>query len=588
MNRRRINAFAATVLSASLAVSGCSVPWQRDGVQAFVAAFNEGEYQEAAGATSDPQQALQDLEEMAAGIGESSVALSAGGEEDGAYEIEAQWTVPSGAQFSTTGSASLGEASDTMVWDASVFDSQLSGDVSFVYSDDRDVSTQLLDRNGTDVMEWTTVQVVSAGPDAIGRAEEIAAAVNPVLPDVTPESVRAAIESAGEDSTVLYTFRPEDWEAVGSALSQIEELQVSEQGQMLGAVREADSPLEGGLRDYWLEQITAAAGWTLAAQTPDGRVVLGQEDADPVEPLRTTLDLGVQTAANRALELEERPAAIVALSASTGGVIAVSQNDAADAKGPIALTGLYPPGSTFKTVTTAAALQRGTVTANETVACPAVAEIDGRVIPNDGEFDLGEVSMTEAFAQSCNTTQGFISQDLQPEDLPNMAAQMGIGVDFQAPGMTTVTGAVPATEPGAARVEAAIGQGEVLASPFGLAVMEATLGNGGRMVLPSIMQGEETTADQQPEPIDPAVVGDIRDMMAATVERGTASSLSYIEDLGGKTGTAEVGDGSSHGWFTGIKGDLAFAVFVEGGGSSAPAVQATERFLTNPAMEEWR
>lgn len=156
MTHRRACALTATVLSASLVVSGCSAPWQRDGVQAFVAAFNEGEYQEAAEATSDPQRALQDLHEMAAGIGDSTVTLSADGEE-GTYEIEAQWTVPSGAEFSTTGSARLSEASDTMVWDASIFDSQLSGDVSFVYSDDRDVGTQLLDRNGTDVMEWTAV-----------------------------------------------------------------------------------------------------------------------------------------------------------------------------------------------------------------------------------------------------------------------------------------------------------------------------------------------------------------------------------------------------------------------------------------------
>ncbi|MFP3468011.1 penicillin-binding transpeptidase domain-containing protein, partial [Leifsonia sp. SIMBA_070] len=77
----------------------------------------------------------------------------------------------------------------------------------------------------------------------------------------------------------------------------------------------------------------------------------------------------------------------MAISPSTGGILAVAQNDAANKEGPIALTGLYPPGSTFKTVTTAAALTSGAVTPQTQLPCPGRATIEGRTIPNEDEFD---------------------------------------------------------------------------------------------------------------------------------------------------------------------------------------------------------
>ncbi len=98
-----------------------------------------------------------------------------------------------------------------------------------------------------------------------------------------------------------------------------------------------------------------------------------------------------------------QPAAIVALRPSTGAVLAVAQNAPADAQGAIALTCLYPPGSTFKTVTTSAALQAGKVTPDTVLPCPGTENIEGRQIPNDDNFDLGSVPLHSAFAHSCNT-----------------------------------------------------------------------------------------------------------------------------------------------------------------------------------------
>ncbi|PRC51714.1 penicillin-binding protein, partial [Mycobacterium sp. ITM-2017-0098] len=86
-----------------------------------------------------------------------------------------------------------------------------------------------------------------------------------------------------------------------------------------------------------------------------------------------------------------------------------AQNAPADAQGPIALTGLYPPGSTFKTVTVSAALQAGQVTPDSRRCCPGTENIEGRQIPNDDNFELGDVPLHTAFARSCNTTMGRLA-----------------------------------------------------------------------------------------------------------------------------------------------------------------------------------
>lgn len=588
---RRLRLPAVLVVT-GLALSGCSVPWGSDPVGDFIEAFNAGDDATAATLVDDPDLAAEDLSALRGNIGETRVELEEGGEDDedeNSTTITATWTVPSGDTVESTGQAVISEQdSELLDWSKQIFSTEFTEDSTITYSDDRDFTVPVKDRNGTDVLAWTPVTVITAGPGLAAQAEEIAEAVRPVIPEADEESISETIDGVEGEPVSLFTLREEDFEEVRSALESIEGLEFREQGQLLGPTRDTASPLDGGLREYWTDQITADGGWTLQASSPTGETVLGQEQPAETEPIMTTLDLGLQSAAQNALGSIEEPASIVAMSASTGGVLGVAQNEAADEQGPISLTGLYPPGSTFKTVTTAAALERGTVTPDEQVACPASAEIDGRVIPNDSDFELGEVSMTQAFAQSCNTTQGFISQELEPADMKNAGLSLGLGVDFSTPGMTSVTGSVPETEPGAARVEAAIGQGEVLASPFGLATMEASLGNNGEMVLPTLIQGEETEADQQPEPLDPQVVDDLRAMMTETVSSGTASSLSDIEGLGGKTGTAETGGGASHGWFVGIKGDLAFAVFVEGAGSSGPAVEAAGRFLRDDTMAEWR
>ncbi|MGV0801266.1 penicillin-binding transpeptidase domain-containing protein, partial [Mycolicibacterium elephantis] len=211
------------------------------------------------------------------------------------------------------------------------------------------------------------------------------------------------------------------------------------------------------------------------------------------------------------------------------------------------------------------------VTPDTVVACPGTENIEGRQIPNDDNFDLGQVPLHTAFARSCNTTMGRLAVNLPADALTKAAEQLGLGIDYTAPGMTTVTGTVPVADTAALRVEEGIGQGQVTASPFGMALLAASLARGS-VPAPTIVAGQPGTPDRTPEPLAATVAEQVKAMMRETVTDGTATALRDIPGLLGKTGTAEyIDDTHAHGWFVGISGDVAFAVFVSDAGSSGPA-----------------
>lgn len=134
--------------------------------------------------------------------------------------------------------------------------------------------------------------------------------------------------------------------------------------------------------------------------------------------------------------------------------------------------------------------------------CPGSATIEGRTIPNDDHFDLGSVPLHTAFApRSCNTTMDRLAVSMSPVALHDAALQFGLGVDYVTPGLTTVTGSVPSANTAAQRVESAIGQGRVTASPFGMALVAASI---ARESTPAPITGSgrpgvgDTSAPRQP------------------------------------------------------------------------------------------
>jgi cell division protein FtsI/penicillin-binding protein 2 len=292
------------------------------------------------------------------------------------------------------------------------------------------------------------------------------------------------------------------------------------------------------------------------------------------------LDRALQAAAEDAVEALPQQTMLVAVQPSTGNLLAVAQNGPADTAGALALTGRFPPGSTFKIVTALAAVEQAGLRADTPVACPGETVIGGRPVPNAERFDLGTVPLTRAFARSCNTTFATIGAGLAPDGLTAAALQLGLGADYAVPTLTTITGAVPAAPEQVQRAENAFGQGQVLASPLGMALVAATVAHGGPVV-PQLLPGRATEVTKAATAPDPAALEQVRAMMRAVVTEGTATALNGLGEVRGKTGTAEfTNDGSrAHGWFVGYRGDLAFAVLVVDGGTSEPAVATAGRFL---------
>ncbi|MCV7130752.1 penicillin-binding transpeptidase domain-containing protein [Mycolicibacterium vanbaalenii] len=572
-----------------LLLAGCSDAEDRleSTLRSFVDALSRGDAPAAAALTGDEAAASDTLGRLFASLGTDvgfEVTATRREEDSATFTLAATWKFGPEKRnewsYTTDGTATAAGDDWTIGWNAATVAPGLDqGPLSYSTLVPQPAA-RVLDRTGAELLTQHVVTLVDVAPGINANdVNTVAALLNPIAPGVTPASLSADLAAASGKPVTAITLREEDLAPIEEQLAATPHVTLRPQTRLLATDRALTSPTLAGLSDLWQQRTDAAAGWAIIAETAAGAQRVGGQDAKPVGDIAATLDIGMQLAAEAALAPLTTPAAIVAIQPSTGDLLVVAQNAPADAQGPIALTGLYPPGSTFKTVTVSAALQAGQVTPDSIVACPGTENIEGRQIPNDDNFDLGDVPLHTAFARSCNTTMGRLAVNLPPDGLTKAAAQLGLGIDYVARGMTTVTGSVPVADTSALRVEEGIGQGKVTASPFGMALVAATLAHGS-VPAPTIVAGEPGVPDRTPEPLPSSVDEQVQAMMRETITDGTATQLQDIPGLLGKTGTAEyIDDQHAHGWFVGIRGDLALAVFVSDAGSSGPAVDAAGRFL---------
>jgi len=554
----------------------------------FASALTSDDVQAAAALTTDPAAATTAISALIDGLGKDEGTFTVSdatesGDSAGTFTLDAAWKFGEGQgwNYSTQGNASKSGDNWLIQWDPALLAPDLTSSTTLRYTPTTGAPPSVLDTAGQPIMEQQVVTLVNLDSAAVPPVDTaaVAALLSPVAPTITAASLSGDLASASGKPVTAITLRAEDLAPIEERLAAIPGVSLAPQARLLSVDKTLASPTFSGLSDLWQEGQDKSAGWAVQQVKQNGTVTTVAGQDGPVAPnIATTIDRPMQLAAENALAGVTQQAAIVALQPSTGAVLAVAQNAPADAQGPIALTGLYPPGSTFKTVTTSAALQAGVATPDTVLPCPGTENIEGRQIPNDDEFDLGSVPLHTAFAKSCNTTMARMAVGLPADALHKAALQFGLGVDYVTPGLTTVTGNVPDANTPAERVESAIGQGTVTATPFGMALVAASIANGTTPA-PMLVKGQPGVADQTVAPAPAEVTEQLRVMMRETVTSGTATSLQDIPGLLGKTGTAETEGGPAHGWFVGIKGDLAFAVFIAGADSSSPAVQVAGTFL---------
>ncbi|ANE04281.1 penicillin-binding transpeptidase domain-containing protein [Corynebacterium crudilactis] len=330
------------------------------------------------------------------------------------------------------------------------------------------------------------------------------------------------------------------------------------------------------------EELDGSNGWRASIVTSNGAVIddIAYHAPELAPSVKISLDHNVQRAAEEAVELRaDMKTMMVVMRPSTGEILAVAQTNEADKDGDMALMGQYPPGSTFKIITAAAGLMHENLSPDTIVPCPGTMNIFGRIVTNYNSFSLGNTSLDNAFANSCNTTFADISTNLAPGQLKNVAKQFGLGIDYQIPGLDTMTGSVPEGDITLDRTESGYGQGLDLASPFGMALVAATAATGAAPI-PTLIAGHETTTSEEVPPLEPEVLANVQRMMKSVVNDGTARGMRQTGgQIYAKTGEAEINEGS-HAWFTGYReDDLAFATLVVLGGGSETATAVTDQFF---------
>lgn len=281
-------------------------------------------------------------------------------------------------------------------------------------------------------------------------------------------------------------------------------------------------------------------GYRLRAE-PSGRLLAEVQPADG-EDVATSLDDALQAAAEATLG--EVVGALVAVDPSTGGIRAMA-SIAEPETGRSPATDGYSPGSSFKIVTAAAALESGTFESDNVVPCPARITVGERDITNFEGVAHGDITVERAFTVSCNTAFARIGITVGLVELLRTAERLGFTVgELEGPG----TIAVPETE--AELGVWSFGAAGTLASPVVMAGLASTVASGGRLVSPGWIESVPGPRVLQAETADELLA-----MMEAVVESGTGTNAAVPGvSIAGKTGTADplTGEGRSDAWFVGL------------------------------------
>lgn len=356
---------------------------------------------------------------------------------------------------------------------------------------------------------------------------------------------------------------------------------------------------DGGLEAAYVDELRSRRDLTFSDLVS---AILGR-DLRP-RSIRVTLDRDLQLAAYEALG--DRQGAVVALDPATGAVLAMVSRPSfdptvlegseaaaaweellADADQPLAdraTRELYPPGSTFKTLVAAAALEVDVADPDTTFDDPREFQLPGSTatISNFGGGLCGdgtEVTLMRAFVRSCNTVFADLAIQVGAEDIGVVADALGFNSELEFPWNVAESAFLTdeLADDDAALAQSGLGERDVRATPLQMAMVAAAVANQGQVMQPYLVDElldaegntlEETPPESLSRAISPETAAVLSQMMERVVTEGTGTAATVPGvRVAGKTGTAQAGEGASYPWFLGFapidNPSIAVAVMLE-------------------------
>lgn len=278
--------------------------------------------------------------------------------------------------------------------------------------------------------------------------------------------------------------------------------------------------------------------------------------------------------------LAGRSGAVMLMDYTTGEVLCMVSSPGDDPENPSSepadgtylnkcLSSSFTPGSVFKLVTLAAAIDNIPDLFERSLWCEGEMIVDGALLTCTGNH--GSQTIEQALANSCNCAFGTLALELGPELVAEYAEKLGMTASLQLDGMDVLPGSFTKGEAGSVGLAwSGVGQYEDLVCPYAMLRYVSAIANGGSVYEPTLLG--HGSLDRETELLSAETAQRIAEMMNYNVQNAYGSWVFPGLDVSAKTGTAEVGDGTSHAWMTGFLNDpahpYAFVVILEhaGGG----------------------
>ncbi|MGC4107147.1 MAG: penicillin-binding protein 2 [Thermomicrobiales bacterium] len=381
-----------------------------------------------------------------------------------------------------------------------------------------------------------------------------------------------------------------------------------------------------GLEATWNDDLSGSAGRNAVDRAVNELLDRSEDGFD----LYLTLDTALQQQATDLLS--GRKGAVVLLDPHTGETLAfasvpnydpnrlfsttTAENDGVrsywdelskDPAAPFVLRanlGLYTPGSTFKTITSAAAIETGTATPDTVYQDNGELVIDGRTLVENNRPDPSRTEWTleEGVAWSLNVVFAQVGLQLGANRLWDYGTRFGFETSppFDLPvAQSQIASSRSFLDSQNALADTAFGQGQILTTPLQMALVAATFAAGGTAPTPYLVSRvadstNKTIRTNAPgawqKPVSASTANQVAGMMVNAVQNGSVqAAITAGYTVGGKTGTAETGDGSIHSWFIGFIGQqdsrYAIAVVLEEGSDSLGTSVNIGQALLQGAME---